>query len=84
MLSELKQDHHAMVVALIQQCLSISDAVTKRAFQRPTGHSCVSVEGFWLARGGEPPPAHDQEDYYVLTKSVKRNLRNLARAVSAR
>ena len=41
----------------------------------------VQVAGFWLKAGSEAPST---EQDYVITASVKRNLRNLARVVSAR
>lgn len=46
----------------------------------PLGHACVEVEGYWVAQG-EMEPALDPS--YVLTPSVKLNLRDLARVVSA-
>lgn len=46
----------------------------------PSGHACVEVQGYWVPRG-EAEPALDPS--YVLTSSVKLNLRDLARVVSA-
>lgn len=46
----------------------------------PSGRSCVDVEGYWVSQG-EMEPALDPS--YILTASVKLNLRDLARVVSA-
>lgn len=46
----------------------------------PLGHMCLEVQGYWVAQG-EMEPALDPS--YVLTASVKLNLRDLARVVSA-
>lgn len=40
----------------------------------------VQVEGLWVAVGSEEPECHPPG--YVLTASVRKNLRNLARVVS--
>lgn len=46
----------------------------------PSDRTCVDVEGYWVAQG-EMEPALDPS--YILTTSVKLNLRDLARVVSA-
>lgn len=46
----------------------------------PSGRPCVDVEGYWVSQG-EMEPALDPS--YILTASVKLNLRDLARVVSA-
>lgn len=46
----------------------------------PPGRRCVEVEGYWVSQG-EMEPVVDQ--CYILTQSVKLNLRDLARVVSA-
>lgn len=59
------------------------DALLQRPLAEPQdGSQYVLVEGYWIARGREPIPA-DQSSDYILTESVRANLRDLARVVSA-
>ena len=51
-----------------------------QAIPAPSGRLCVEVEGYWVSQG-EMEPALDPS--YILTASVKLNLRDLARVVSA-
>ena len=80
-LTELRQDHHQLVIALIKQCLGISESYISASIPQPKGPGFIKVEGFWLALGSEATEAPPD---YVLTESVKKNLKNLARVVSAR
>lgn len=63
------------------KCLDISDSAFSCSIPKPPGGHFVLVEGFWLKCGSEPA---QQVSDYVLTNSVKKNLKNLARVVSAR
>ena len=61
----------------------------RRPGGRSTSEQFVSVEGFWLKAGPQPPVDLTVEDEtrrvgFVLVPSVKRNMRNLARAVVSR
>lgn len=59
------------------------DTVLRRPLSQPTdGSQYVLVEGYWIARGTEPVPTDPPSDY-ILTESVRANLRDLARVVSA-
>ena len=59
------------------------DAVLQRPLTEPKdGSSYVLVEGYWIAKGTEPIPT-DHSSEYILTQSVRANLRDLARVVSA-
>ena len=80
-LTELRQDHHQLVITLIKQYLGISASCISASISQPKGPGFINVEGFWLAVGSEATEASPD---YVLTESVKKNLRNLARVVSAR
>ena len=62
-------------------CLGITEKEVSRCLPRPPGGKFVLVEGFWLKCGNEP-----LQDIggYILTDSVRKNLKNLARVVSAR
>ena len=80
-LSELKQDYHKLVIDLVQKCLKIPYSVLASEVRKPSKGEYVLVEKFWLSVGSEKPHVPDG---YVLTSSVKTNLRNLARVASAR
>ena len=82
-LTELCQAHHQLVVAEIVNCLTLSDTLLKSLPPAPAGHrgEFVSVAGYWLPTGGESPV---NDEKYILTPSVKRNLHYLSRVVSAR
>ena len=41
----------------------------------------LQVEGFWLPVGSEAP---ERSDHYVLTASVRSNLKDIARVITAR
>ena len=62
-------------------CLSITEKTLSYSLPRPPGGKFVLVEGFWLKCGSEP-----LQDIggYILTDSVRKNLKNMARVVSAR
>lgn len=80
-LSELHRDYHGLVISQIQHCLRVPSNTLTGALPQPAGRKCVLVEGFWLQVGSESP--HTSEDY-VITESVRKNLKNLARVISAR
>ena len=82
-LTEVCQEHHHIVVAEVVRCLALSDSTLTSLPPAPSAGAArtVQVAGFWLKAGSEAPST---EQDYVITASVKRNLRNLARVVSAR
>ena len=80
-LSELRQDYHNVLADLVQKSLKISSSILSSHVPKPSKGRHVLVEGFWLPVGSEEPQVPDK---YVLTNSVKTNLKNLARVVSAR
>lgn len=55
-------------------------AASLQAIPAPSDRPCVDVEGYWVSQG-DLEPALDPS--YILTASVKLNLRDLARVVSA-
>lgn len=86
LLSELRSDQHSLVKAHIQKCLGLSDQITVANISNPsrdtpTTPHCRKVSSFWLACN---PHAGMESEDYILTKSVAKNLENLARAISAR
>ena len=82
-LTELSQEHHHTVRVEVVRCLALPDATITSVPSAPSAGSgsVVQVAGFWLACGSEDPVTSSD---YVITPSVKRNLHNLARVVSAR
>ena len=92
LLSELRTDQHSLVRKHIQKCLEVRDNVIAARIPRP--HPSSPSEGapsegyrevgsFWLHCG---PHTHhmSRPENYILTESVKKNLKNLCRAISAR
>ena len=82
-LTELCQDHHQIVLMEIVKCLDLPEvSITTPPFIAPVDRfNMVQVEGFWLPTGELDPFTDDK---YVVTPSVKKNLHNLVRVVSAR
>jgi midasin len=82
-LTELCQDHHHTVMVEVVRYLALPDAALTCLPPAPSGDcgSVVQVAGFWLACGQETPV---NDENYVITPSVRKNLHNLARVVSAR
>lgn len=82
-LTELCQEHHQIVMMEIVKCLDLPEAslTTPPHITTVDQSNMVQVEGFWLPTGELDPFTDDK---YVLTPSVKKNLHNLVRVVSAR
>ncbi|XP_017477860.1 PREDICTED: midasin, partial [Rhagoletis zephyria] len=78
-LTQLDPASHNVVLHLIQQALlSNVKAVLNQSIPKP-GENYLNFEGYWIQQGPKEP-----EEYasYILTKSVKENLRDLARIIS--
>ncbi|XP_067631338.1 midasin isoform X2 [Eurosta solidaginis] len=78
-LTQLDAVSHNVVLYLIQQALlSNVKAVLNQSIPKP-GEDYLNFEGYWIQQGVKVP-----EEYvsYILTKSVKENLRDLARIIS--
>ncbi|XP_053965849.1 midasin [Anastrepha ludens] len=78
-LTQLDPVSHNVVLHLIQQALlSNAKAILSQAIPKP-GENYLNFEGYWIQQGPKEP-----EEYasYILTKSVKDNLRDLARIIS--
>jgi len=86
-LTQLDRSSYREVDRLIRAHIFSKSAKVDVVLQRPLsepkdGLRCVLVEGYWIARGSEPIPSDPPSDY-ILTQSVRANLRDLARIVSA-
>ncbi|XP_067097253.1 midasin [Osmerus mordax] len=80
-LTQLDRSSHPVVQNLVcQHILAGNVKCLKQPIPEPSGRVCVEMEGYWVSQG-EMEPALDPN--YILTSSVKLNLRDLARVVSA-
>ncbi|XP_029902559.1 midasin isoform X2 [Myripristis murdjan] len=80
-LTQLDRSSHPLVQKLVcQYILAGNTKCLKQPIPAPLGRSCVEIEGYWVSQG-EMEPALDPS--YILTASVKLNLRDLVRVVSA-
>uniref|UniRef100_A0A3P9MDK6 Midasin n=1 Tax=Oryzias latipes TaxID=8090 RepID=A0A3P9MDK6_ORYLA len=80
-LTQLDRSSHPRVQNLVcQHILMGNTKCFKQPIPAPTGRPSVPIEGYWVSQG-EMEPALDPS--YILTASVKLNLRDLARVVSA-
>lgn len=80
-LTQLDRSSHPLVQKLVcQHILMGNTKCLKQPIPCPSGRRCVEVEGYWVSQG-ELEPVLDPS--YILTTSVKLNLRDLARVVSA-
>ncbi|XP_028858240.1 midasin [Denticeps clupeoides] len=80
-LTQLDRSSHPLVQKLVaQHILGGNVKCLKQPMPQPTGRRCVQMEEYWLTQG-EMEPALDPS--YILTPSVKLNLHDLARVVSA-
>ncbi|KAM4713456.1 midasin isoform 2-T2 [Anableps anableps] len=80
-LTQLDRSSHPMVQKLVcQHILKGNTKCLKQPIPAPPGRTCVEIEGYWVPQG-ELEPALDPS--YILTGSVKLNLQDLSRVVSA-
>ena len=85
-LTELDRKSYGTVLALIFKCLK--KAAKKLGLDQPLkppqgkGHKAVMVEGYWVRCGEGPVAPADGNDSYILTETVRKNLKDIARAVS--
>ncbi|XP_078068621.1 midasin [Mustelus asterias] len=81
-LTQLDRVSHPIVEKLI--CLHIignnAKAVLHQPIPEPKGGQSLQIEGYWITTGDKEPSV---DKLYILTPSVKLNLRDLARVVAA-
>lgn len=80
-MSQVARDHHSAVTTLCQKHLKLANDALKAPLLQPSGARRTQVEGYWLPVGGETQSVSER---YILTPSVRDNLRNLARIIAAR
>ncbi|XP_058470371.1 midasin [Solea solea] len=79
-LTQLDRSSHPLVQKLVcQHILMGNTKCLKQPIPAPVGQRCVDVEGYWVSQGDMEPAVNPS---YILTPSVKLNLRDLARVVS--
>ncbi|CAL8311820.1 unnamed protein product [Lota lota] len=80
-LTQLDRSSHPQVQKLVTQyVLGGNTKCLRQPIPEPSGRACVPLEGYWVSQG-ELEPSLDPT--YILTDSVKLNLRDLVRVVSA-
>uniref|UniRef100_A0A1A9WWJ4 Midasin n=1 Tax=Glossina brevipalpis TaxID=37001 RepID=A0A1A9WWJ4_9MUSC len=78
-LTQLDPSSHSVVQQLIQSImLSNTKAILKQEIPKPND-SCLNFEGYWIQKG---PKELQECSNYILTDSVRSNLKDLARIVS--
>ncbi|RUS90705.1 hypothetical protein EGW08_001509 [Elysia chlorotica] len=82
-LTAIDRSSHPIVEGLILKhvlATSSTKAVLGQKLPQPEQGHHVDVAGYWVAMGSQQPQV---PEHYIVTPSVKRNLRDLARVVSA-
>ncbi|NXB28427.1 MDN1 protein, partial [Eulacestoma nigropectus] len=81
-LTQLDRDSHPVVQKLICQHIVSGNikSLLKQQIPKPQGGSFILIEGYWISAGDREPTV---DESYVLTPSVKLNLKDIVRVVSA-
>ncbi|XP_038203306.1 midasin isoform X2 [Arvicola amphibius] len=81
-LTQLDRTSHPIVQKLICQHIISGNvkSLLKQPIPEPKGGRLIQVEGYWISVGDKEPTI---DETYVLTSSVKLNLRDIVRVVSA-
>uniref|UniRef100_A0A672UTE4 Midasin n=1 Tax=Strigops habroptila TaxID=2489341 RepID=A0A672UTE4_STRHB len=81
-LTQLDRSSHPVVQKLICQHIVSGNikSLLKQQIPKPQGGRFILVEGYWISAGDKEPTV---DETYVLTPSVKLNLKDIARVVSA-
>ncbi|XP_074752140.1 midasin isoform X1 [Athene noctua] len=81
-LTQLDRGSHPVVQKLICQHIVSGNikSLLKQQIPKPQGGRFVLIEGYWISAGDKEPAV---DEIYVLTPSVKLNLKDIARVVSA-
>ncbi|XP_025949160.1 midasin [Dromaius novaehollandiae] len=81
-LTQLDRVSHPVVQRLICQHIVSGNikSLLKQQIPKPQGGRFIHIEGYWIAAGDKEPTV---DETYVLTPSVKLNLKDIVRVVSA-
>ncbi|XP_077018521.1 midasin isoform X2 [Tamandua tetradactyla] len=82
-LTQLDRASHPVVQKLICQHIVPGNvkSLLKQSIPEPKGGRLIQVEGYWISVGDKEPTI---DETYILTSSVKLNLKDIVRVVSAR
>lgn len=78
-LTQLDLKSHFVVSNLIEKALLSSKAILKATIPQPVGGSYINFEGYWIEKGSQEI---NECENYILTKSVRDNLKVLSRIIS--
>uniref|UniRef100_A0A8C3BNE5 Midasin n=1 Tax=Cairina moschata TaxID=8855 RepID=A0A8C3BNE5_CAIMO len=81
-LTQLDRASHPIVQKLICQHIVSGNIknLLKQQIPKPQGEKFINIEGYWISAGDKEPTV---DETYVLTPSVKLNLKDIVRVVSA-
>ena len=82
-LTQLDRSSHPAVEKLVcQHILGRQNikSVLGKDIPKPVGDEHLQFEGYWITKGSKPP---ETQEGYVLTPSVRANLKDLVRVVTA-
>ncbi|XP_043927744.1 midasin [Protopterus annectens] len=81
-LTQLDRVSHPVVEKLICQYIISNNNknLLKQPIPEPQVKKCIQIEGYWIPVGDKPPAV---DETYILTSSVRLNLKDLTRIVSA-
>ncbi|XP_066850638.1 midasin isoform X2 [Anser cygnoides] len=81
-LTQLDRISHPIVQKLICQHIVSGNikSLLKQQIPKPQGEKFINIEGYWISAGDKEPMV---DETYVLTPSVKLNLKDIVRVVSA-
>ena len=77
-LTEVDRDSYDIILALILKKIDKNGNSLKHPM--PSQEKCIKIEGYWIACGGDKDPVINEN--YILTPSVRRNLKDISRVVS--
>ena len=82
-LTQLARSSHPPVIEMIKQHMFSAvqniGSILSQPLPKPPRKEWLKVEGYWLNKGSQAAVADEK---YVLTESVRANLKDLARIVS--
>ncbi|XP_070589310.1 midasin [Erythrolamprus reginae] len=80
-LTQLDRNSYPVVQHLIYQHILFGNTkCLKQSLPEPKGGKMIKVEGYWISAGNKEPTI---DETYILTPSVKLNLKDIVRVVSA-
>lgn len=78
-LTQLDPKSHLVVTSLIEATLLSSKDILKSSIPQPMSGSYINIEGYWIKKGIREI---NECENYILTRSVRNNLKTLSRIIS--